>query len=509
MDPKQPLATSHDFSYYRFLACIFLILAGFLAFPLYQAIQTGGVVFYANGIDESSYLSYPYAQYVTKAFGSHRLSSVIVLWLHEHGISGGLCNVLFDVTTTIGIILGLYRLLLILDYGRSDARRGAILIFLLPLLFSPTNPVFDALRWAYLSDSLIQWVVGPFNLELPFARTPEPQLSWLLLIAWLNLFARTRFVPMALVAITPLLYSFIRLPVLFVGIATLASSRWRLPYRLLFAWILVGISMALFLNPTALGSKGSSQVGWIFIRSWLPMISVMGITSLGIFAFIRHHAPASLTTILPVLVASTWIGPNIQVISGSFAAPVNYEQYWSNVIVAFLATVAILARSQRKNLWVATALCIFVIQSAQIFASNLRVFRHLEEPRVALATLRESAELVAVSDLHLAAYLDLAYPTQPATVFSFANTYDISSDYAYERYLCARRFIEASHPEIAPSFAALFAKLDYGYQVRGIDPLATAGRADIKKRDLTSSASGLVCTEPPPIVLRTPLRETR
>lgn len=492
---------SDDFSQRHFGVCILLILIGFLAFPLYQATQTGGVIFYANGIDESTFLSYTFATFVNEAFGSHRLSSALILWLHQQGLSGGYCNVLFDVVTSVGILLGLYRLLLLLGYGYSDARRGAVLIFLLPLFFSPANPIFDAIRGIFLSDNFIQWLVGPFNPELPYARTPEPQLSWLLLIVWLNLFGRSRLLTLAVLLITPLLYSFIRLPVLFTALATLGITKVRLLYRLFFAWVVVGASMALFLSPAFLGSRGNSQVEWLFLRSWLPMVSVMGLVSLGIFALVRKHTPPSLAKILPILVASTWVGPNIQVISRAFAAPVNYEQYWSISIVGFLATITILSRSQYKNGWVALALFVFVVESTQTFTNNLRVFRRLPDPRQSLTTVHELAERVAVNDLYLATFLDMAYPVQPATIFSFAHTYEVSSDQSYQRYVCARRSIEASHPEYIPSFSALFARLDYGYQVRGIDPLITAGRAPIKKRDLTIVSSGLVCTEPPPIVL--------
>lgn len=67
--------------------------------------------------------------------------------------------------------------------------------------------------------------------------------------------------------------------------------------------------------------------------------------------------------------------------------------------------------------------------------------------------------------------------------------------------LCARRFIEKNYPDQAPAFAALFAKLDYGYQVRGIDPLATSGRVEIKKRQLPDVPSEIACDGGDPIVL--------
>ncbi len=485
------------FSWGHFLASLSLILVGLLAFPIYQALKTGGVIFYANAIDESSYLSYPFASYVKQAFVMHRVSSYLVLWLHEHGMSGGYCNVLFDVLASVGIVLGLYRLLFISGYDRDRARCGAVLVFILPLLFGPLNPVFDLLRSLSLSDRYLEWVVSPVFPELPFARSPEPQLSFLVVVVWLNLFVRSRLLfPMSLVLV-PVLYSFVRLPVLFICVALVGHKRWNLVLRLIIAWIAVGCAMGLFrfANP-------NPQTLWHSFNSRLPMVSVMGIVAVCLLIFLRGRVPTRLQPWIPVLVASTWVGPNVQVVSGAYAAPAHFEHFYSVAVVGFLAAILIIERSAQRRLWVEMALLIFVIQSVLSFRENLSIFVKLHQPRQSLAIVRESAERVGVSDLLLASYLDLAFPEQPATVFSFNKTHDIISDRSYIQYVCARRFIEKERPQDLSFFQDTFARLDYGYQVRGIDIINTAGRVGIRRKELPDVKDLLYCTGPPPFILR-------
>jgi hypothetical protein len=79
------------------------------------------------------------------------------------------------------------------------------------------------------------------------------------------------------------------------------------------------------------------------------MLPFTGVASLALYLFIRGDLPEKLKKIVPILVVSTWVGPNIQVISGAFAAPVNYEQYWGVVVCAFLLALVIDLRSATKT----------------------------------------------------------------------------------------------------------------------------------------------------------------
>lgn len=500
-DPFSDVSSTIDeknFSSSGFALCIALIIFGFIAFPLFQAIQTGGVLFYANAIDESGYLSYQYSTYSAENSSMHRLSSFLVLWLHRLGLSGGYCNVLFDVVSTVGILVGLYRLLHLMGYCRADARSGALLIFILPLAVGPTNPIFEHLRWTFLSESLVRWMIGPFNPELPFARSPEPQLSWLLIVLWLNLFFKSRWLLISAFFLSPFLYSFIRLPFLFTVIAIAIAKQVNLYRGILLAFLLVGAMVASF---SILARSG--PLAWLTVRTWLPMLSLMGVTSYCIYVIIRDRAPQWMRTIGPVLVASTWVGPNVQIISGTLAAPVNYEQYWSNVVIGLLAAVGILSINGSRRLWVGAALVIFAIQSAKSFDENRRMFAELPNRDEALVAIKTASERVAVNDVLLASYLDLSYPMQPSTLFSFNSTYNLKTEALYHRYSCGRRYIEANTPDIARSFTSTFARLDYAYQAAGVDLLNTAGRAETPKRPLSPLPADFQCPTLPPLVFAT------
>jgi hypothetical protein len=208
-------------------------------------------------------------------------------------------------------------------------------------------------------------------------------------------------------------------------------------------------------------------------------------------------------TIGPILVASTWVGPNVQIISGTLAAPVNYEQYWSNVVIGLLAAVGILSINSSRRLWVGAALVIFAIQSAKSFDENRRMFAELPNRDEALVAIKSASERVAVNDVLLASYLDLSYPMQPSTLFSFNSTYNLKTEALYHRYSCGRRYIEANTPDIARSFTSTFARLDYAYQAAGVDLLNTAGRAETPKRPLSPLPADFQCPILPPLVFAT------
>jgi hypothetical protein len=111
-------------------------------------------------------------------------------------------------------------------------------------------------------------------------------------------------------------------------------------------------------------------------------------------------------------------------------------------------------------------------------------------PRV-LEVVKSAPRSVAASDVFIASYLDLAYPRQAATVFSFNNTY-AHGDENFKRYICAKRYIERNHTDLLPSYAFLFEMLDNGYRVKGIDRLVNAGRSAAPGNE----AQGLSFAEP-------------
>ena len=460
-----------DLSRRAFVLSIAMIVCGFIAFPIYQFFITGGPLFYVNGIDEPSYLSYPFASYTAGNMGAHRILSRLVVDLHNLGLSGGYCNLLFDLIITPLVIFCAYIALKRGNVVAASARRVALLTFLGAFFFNPTNPLIKALDQWHYAPSLITWTVVPFNAELPFARSPEPQLSWFIVTLWLALLGGTRWLHLSAFIVAPFLYSFVRLPFLFVAIASLIAKRLNLSLSCLISWISLGTLMGVFLSV-----KSDPRLAWYVTASRLPMLPFTGVVSLALYLFIRGGLPENLKKIVPILVVSTWVGPNIQVISGAFAAPVNYEQYWGVVVCAFLLALVIDLRSATRNLWISLALAVFVYQSVYIFKANKAVMGKISNlPRV-LEVVKSAPHSVAASEVFIASYLDLAYPRQAATVFSFNSTY-AHGDENFKRYICAKRYIERNHADLVQNYAFLFEMLDNGYRVKGIDRLVNAGRS--------------------------------
>jgi hypothetical protein len=499
MQTQHSKDSSPLFSRREFVLCVVAIVLGLISFPLYQFFTLGGFIFYTNGIDESSYLSYPWSSYVVQVFGNHRISSRLVIALHRLGLSGGYCNLLFDAVCTLVILLGLLRLFSLIGFGRDDARRGAILVYTTPLLFCPSNPLVECVNVAHMADPYIWWTLVPFNWELPFARSPEPQLTWMLIVVWLNLFMKSRWLSISSLVLVPLLYSFVRLPFLFTVLACLFVPRVAIIYRITISWVVVGSLMALYLSSTA-----NSSLEGFFVKTHLPMLSLMGVTSLGLYLCVRKSCPQVLRTLAPILVASAWVGPNIQVISGMLTAPVNYEQYWSVVISGFFLTLLILLRSSRPNTFVVCLLVLFGVQSARSWHRNYTTLHKLKQPSQVLALIGKAADRVAVSDVYLASYLDLAYPMQPATLFSYNRTFIHDSGMLYRTYMCARKHIEQTLPELQAQLTPVFARLDQGYRAKGVDFLVTAGRAELPSTILLAPPSESEClAEPTPYVAPT------
>jgi hypothetical protein len=490
--------TAQRFSPRSFVGCIALLLLGFLAFPVYQAIQINGTIFYANGIDEAAHLSYPYSSYVQQVYGNLRLSSALVVFLHTLGFSGAYCNVIFDLFSVLVLTLGVYRLFRLLGFGTDDSRRGAILLFVTPLLFCPTNFLVEIVNQAHFAERYIQWTSVPFNTELPFARSPEPQMSWMMIVLWLNVCAGFRWPTATLVAIVPALYSFVRLPFLFVVLAAMKIPRVPLWARIVGAWIVLGGCMVAYL-----GLKQETRLESLFLHSRLPMLPFTGIASLLLWILLRGKHPASLSGVIPILVASTWVGPNIQIISGLFTAPVNYEQYWGVVISGLLLTLLILIRSARPNLWVGVALLVFAVQSMEVWKRNCETFATARQRPDILEIAQKAPERLAISDIHVTTYMDLAYPMQPHTLFSFSRIYHQDSGENYQRYLCGRRYIESNNPESIPAFSALFSRLDAGYASRGgLDRLVTAERVKNYYQPPRLPGNQLECSNAPlPLVV--------
>ena len=455
-----------------FAGLVGLIVLGLIAFPLYQGLITGGYLFYTTGMDESSHLSFFYARYVASSFGRMRYSSHLVSLLHSAGLSGGYINLVLDVTCSILTLAFAKRAFTRFGYNESAARSAALLCYILPLIFTPFNPAISLLASVHFDPSIMPWLTMPWNAEVPFIRSPEPQLSWLILSLVVGTTANTRALPWALLAVSPLLYTFVQVPTVFVAISLLVHKRFSLWVALLTSFAVCGGATLAYVHLT-----GATKLSQLFILSHAPLVSFCGLCGILLLSLIRPRVTADTFSVATTLVASIWAVQNTQLLSGTLVTPVNFENYWGVAVLGYLVTVAIIQRVTLLRAWVYCAMILFATVSLSIFEVNRVIFERLQLPRETIATLATSSSRLACNDLYLATYLDLVHPRQPPTAFSWARTYDFSSNIQYDTYLCAREEIRRS--TFSHNFIRLLEALDFGFQSRGADMFMSLGRQPI------------------------------
>lgn len=455
-----------------FVGFVSLIVLGLIAFPLYQGLITGGYLFYTTGMDESSHLSFFYARYVASSVGRMRHSSHLVSLLHSAGLSGGYINLVLDVTCSILTLAFAKRAFVKFGYTESAARSAALLCFILPVLFTPFNPAIDLLASVHLDPSIMPWLTMPWNAEVPFIRSPEPQLSWLILSVIVSTTANTRALPWALLAVSPLLYTFVQVPTVFVASSLLVHKRFSLWVALLTSFAIVGGATLAYVHIFR-----DTKLLNLFIFSYAPLISLSGLCGLVLLSLIRQRVTAGTYSVATILVASIWAVQNTQLLSGTLVTPVNFENYWGTAVLGYLATIAIIHRVTHLRRWVYCTMLLFASFSLRIFEINRVIFERLQLPRETIATLATSSSRLAHNDLHVATYLDLVHPRQPPTAFSWARTYDLSSNVEYDAYLCAREEIRRS--PFSDEFVRLLEALELGFQYRGADLFMSLARQPI------------------------------
>lgn len=472
-----------------FAICSLSIILSVVAYPIYQAVTTHGYIFYTNGMDEASHLSWWYARYVVEDSGRLRESSRLVYFLHTIGLSGGYINVLFDVICSFSILLCTTRVFTRLGYSSRGARAGAILVFVTPLLFSPANPIVAGLSDLHFSPGWVEWLAMPFNPEIPLLRSPEPQFSWLILAVILAIFPLGISTPLVLLAATPLLYPFVRLPVAFIALCWMGPKRWSLCTRLLTAFVAISLGMLLFRH------FAEPSLLQYFVVTRLPVISCTGIVAAATYAAIRSLIPEHMRRISLTLVASIWAVENVQIISGWFVTPVNYEQYWGVMVIGFLLALATLHSKTSPTRWVVLTVAIFVLNMCQVFRFNDLISSKLAHPGEDLARLAQSAPNMITDDIYVATFLDLVHPRQEPTAFSFTKTYQATSSENYELFQCAKQALQQQRPNDMPRFHRILERLEVGYTARGTDLNVTMGRQPLPEHPPSMQEKPLNCPE--------------
>lgn len=343
-----------------FLGAALSIVALTIAFPLYQALHTGGHVFFTNGIDEASYLSFPYSQLLLTWQGLTRYSSALIVSLHTLGLSGGYCNVVLDVTCIIAFLFATRRALQRFGFGDEEAAVCALLSFVLPLLATPYNPLVAEIKSYLLLKPLFSWVTLAPNPELLFLRFPEPQLSWTIIAVILAYAPNIRAIPWLLLLLSPFLYSFVRLPLIFVIVVQILPRALPIAARYIVAFVGISTLAAIFVDH----SVGRDLQRFVVATHW-PVLSLTALAATAAPCLVKRHIPFQWRELFLTLVVSTWGGANTQIISGWMISPSKYDEYWSVVVLSLTLSVALVSSSKHGRRWLSIAAAFFCLPQSR------------------------------------------------------------------------------------------------------------------------------------------------
>ena len=447
-----------------FLAIIFLPNL----FPFYQLFITEGYLFYQNAFDEYSYLSYDSATY---KMGLSRFSRYPIKWLHEAGIPPGYMNFIFDLVCPGLVGYFIFKIFTLLDFEKNKSLLAAIMILLIPIMFGGSNPVYSKIYYSTLSSGWVYWLSMPEAYYPPFYRTPEPQLSYLLMaVAVCYSIKRKTFIPLYFVA--PLLYGFLRVPFLFIvlschlseinkkhNILRMKHGDWLIGF---VSYIIVSVLIGLFYQ---FALKGVLKEDF-FPATRLPLFSGTFAVCLLIWKFLPRHDMKGHSSFYAFVVAAPLVAANSQVVSGFISQPINFEQSFGVVCISLLATVFILSLKRKK--WMFQAAGIFGILLSVAFSS--KVFRINSDPvltekpsRELIEALREDSSNVVFESSKLASTMSMVFPKQPYTALAIAQSFGFGASKYFDRYLCVKEKIRRD-PGVNEKYSSVLMDLDKGYK---------------------------------------------
>ncbi|MCB0336519.1 MAG: hypothetical protein KDD62_09435 [Bdellovibrionales bacterium] len=253
--------------------------------------------------------------------------------MHELGLSGGKINFLFDLLSYSVLALVIPFIAQFLFKEKEKAFLFALSLLVFPALFNTLNPLLFWVGQYLVFSEALAYLTMPLYSFLPYARTPEPQLSYVLIAILTYLALRLKSVLPLLLAI-PFCYSFVSLPLSFLIIAIVLRQhcRVRSVYGVMFlSFLAVGLIGFVYCNFLMTEEAQAHLVSTRF-----PMISLTGILSVGVYGLIRHKLTSEMRVFSLLLAFSPLAASNVQVLSGFLAQPNNVEDFWGVLVIAFL-----------------------------------------------------------------------------------------------------------------------------------------------------------------------------
>lgn len=216
------LLHSIGLSFFEKITAIFMALAmlSFMIIP-WVSFRYRPYFAYYNGSDEQLYLTYQGGLALLND-RARWLSSRLVVWWHEAGLSGATLNLALDIVSPL-LMLTLMAFLLKRIWQLKNPWTGAWLIIFGGCLFNQANPLLEGLLPDFRYGKTL-WI-SAYEGFATYIRSPEPQISLLVALSAWALFWRTKWWILLLLP-APLLYDNVLMPYGFLTSVYLAR-RWQ------------------------------------------------------------------------------------------------------------------------------------------------------------------------------------------------------------------------------------------------------------------------------------------
>lgn len=434
------------------MTAIFIVLL-INAYPIYQAFETGGLLFYSNAYDEITYLQYDFSLMNQRV---SRVGQYPVTALHNAGLSAGWINFVFDIVFPLSFIVLLRAIFKKLGYDSKDSNIYSLLMIGLPLLFGGLNPIIKKLFYLNLSSGFIYWVSISEAAFLPIIRTPEPQFS--LVVAALSVYLSLRlksFLPSYFCV--PVLYPFIAVPFAFITTALHLRTRISSYLALMASFIIISAMLAIYF-----GFFVDAKTKEYLVESHYPLISFTSLFAVIIYLAGKNKIPERFRYAAMAVAISPMMAANQQIISGWITQPNNFEQNFGLYCVSIVAVMAFIFTGRvYKQAGVVFVVFLIAYSSYLSFVTNHQTNSKLKLDERLLTALTEDSSSVAISNVGLSDTIGMIYPKQAPTMFAFIKTFSVWVRESFPAYQCFKnRVRELGYKD---EFQEVFDTLDRSY----------------------------------------------
>lgn len=443
-----------------FLVMVLIVSILVNLYPINQAIQNSGHIFYVNAYDESSYLQYDFS--IASQSIISRLSQYFVTFAHNVGVSGGWINLSFDIVTLTVCLILVKMILRQLGYTSKQANLSSFVINFLPLLFSGLNPVVNNIFSLNVSSGWLYWITIPQAYFLPTYRSPEPQVSIIILLLGIYFALRLNsFIPLFICII--FLYSFIKIPVFFITLSICLNQRFdglKNYLSILISFVFTSSIVGFYLNFFATKNRGASE---IMVASHYPLVSFTSSICLLLYVTFHRNIKNHLRYPTLVICLAPLAAVNHQIISGWITAPNGFEQNFGVYCISIIISLIVVENSIYSLIALAISFLMLCFSSNQLFNMNTQANQVLPVDRKLLTALKNDSANVAINDIDLAQRLSMVFPRQHSTALALEKTYPVLADKSFKEYQCVKHRI-IKDVKLNSQFDNMFKQLDKAYK---------------------------------------------